>query len=158
MMLHPRYPDIPMKRTVASTAAKSYDIMGWFGPITLTVKILMQLLWQAGKDRPLESLVELSFITSQPIPWQHDTADLPIISHSLYALADAFTPGYGAVVYLWNNLQRIALVHYHRSSACHTFVSSPASVRKTSTSSSVQSYNKLHVSGTHPFCGSQRPA
>ena len=41
-------PDIPMKRTVASTAAKTYDNIGWFGPVTLTVKLLMQALWQAG--------------------------------------------------------------------------------------------------------------
>ena len=48
-------PGIPTKRTVASTATKTCDIMGWFGPVTLTVKLLMQALWQTGTcwDNPI---------------------------------------------------------------------------------------------------------
>ena len=45
----------PTKRTVASAAARLFDVMGWFGPVSLYIKIYMQRLWllQLGWDEPI---------------------------------------------------------------------------------------------------------
>ena len=36
---------VPTKRQVASSLARTFDIMGWYSPATVTLKILLQCLW-----------------------------------------------------------------------------------------------------------------
>ena len=38
--------DIPTKRQVTSAASRVYDVLGWFSPAVLQMKILLQQLWQ----------------------------------------------------------------------------------------------------------------
>ena len=38
----------PTKRIIASQAAKMFDVLGWFAPITVKAKHLLQLLWKSG--------------------------------------------------------------------------------------------------------------
>ena len=53
-LLHLSIPTIdnstPTKRVIASAVACLYDILGWFAPVTLYLKILLQRLWQSGVD------------------------------------------------------------------------------------------------------------
>ena len=50
---------VPTNRSIASAAAKLYDIMGWFGPVSLYVKILLQQLWES------------KLVWDDPIPAEH---------------------------------------------------------------------------------------
>ena len=83
----------------------------WFSPVTLTIKLLMQQLWQSGIewDRPISSehltfwktwSEELPLITSHPIPRQYDFSESPAIASSLHVFTDASVKGYGAVIYM----------------------------------------------------------
>ena len=38
--------DVPTKRQLASDVARTFDIMGWFAPATITGKIMLQKLWE----------------------------------------------------------------------------------------------------------------
>ena len=40
----------PTKRQVTSAVARLYDLLGWFSPVTLLMKILIQRLWQEKID------------------------------------------------------------------------------------------------------------
>ena len=49
--LHVATPDladngVPTKRQVTSAVARTFDILGWFSPATITIKILLQQLWE----------------------------------------------------------------------------------------------------------------
>ena len=102
---------VPTKRAVASAAARVYNLMGWYGPVLLTVKILMQKLWVAGIgwDDPIsaEHLLEwkawssnLPQLTTHPIPRRYDNSESSQLNTSLHVFADASSKGYGAVVYV----------------------------------------------------------
>ena len=39
---------VPTKRLVASSAARVYDILGWFSLAVATIKILLQRVWETG--------------------------------------------------------------------------------------------------------------
>lgn len=58
--LHVSIPEVnldqtPMKHLVVSQAAKIFDVLGWFAPATIIIKILMQKTWklQLEWDEPL---------------------------------------------------------------------------------------------------------
>ena len=38
--------DVVTKRILASDVAKVFDILGWFAPATVTMKILLQRVWE----------------------------------------------------------------------------------------------------------------
>ncbi len=38
------------ERGLASNVAKTYDVLGWFSPTTIKIKILLQQLWEEGID------------------------------------------------------------------------------------------------------------
>ena len=102
---------VPTKRAVASAAARIYDLMGWYGPFLLTVKILMQKLWLAGIewDDPIsaEHLLKwkawssnLPQLTTHPILRRYDNSESSQLNTSLHVFAEASSKGYGAVVYV----------------------------------------------------------
>ena len=38
---------VPRKRDVSSSVGRVFDVMGWFAPVTVLFKILLQQLWQS---------------------------------------------------------------------------------------------------------------
>ena len=101
----------PTKRQVSSAVAGTFDVLGWFSPATVTIKILLQQLWERKIDwyeRISDELTktwdvwkdELSMLTRHPIPWRQAHFSKPVISRQLYGFCDASTAAYGGVVYL----------------------------------------------------------
>ena len=41
---------LPTKREIASAAAQVFDILGWFAPTVVWVKILLQKIWKLGLE------------------------------------------------------------------------------------------------------------
>ena len=114
--LHVSTPDLadsgtPTKRQVASAVARTFDVLGWFSPATVTIKILLQQLWERKIDwdeRIPDELTktwdvwkdELSMLTRHPIPRRLAQFSEPVISRQLHGFCDASTAAYGGVVYL----------------------------------------------------------
>ncbi len=101
----------PTKRTIASTTAKIFDILGLFSPITITAKILLQQLWKLHLDwdTPVPDTIATEWqrwistvpaIASHPINRRLRPLDVPILSQQIHGFSDASANAYGAVVYL----------------------------------------------------------
>ena len=93
---------VPTKRSIASAAAKLYDVMGWFKPVSLYVKILLQQLWESKLvwDDPIPAeyhstwqswVKELPAISQHPVPRQFTQHWSLVIEQQLHAFADAST-------------------------------------------------------------------
>ena len=114
--LHIATPDIvpltgPTKRQIASNVAKTFDLLGWFAPSVVILKILLQSLWKLGMtwDEPVaEDLAavwrnwqtELHYITEHPIPRFYYHPDKIKMQVQLHGFSDASNLAYGGVVYL----------------------------------------------------------
>ncbi len=72
------YTEVPTKRQFASAVGKTFDIMGWYSPVTVLIKILLQRVWKykIGWDEPLSSDLlpvwekwskDLHLITEHPV-------------------------------------------------------------------------------------------
>ncbi len=103
--------EVPTKRSVASAAAKVFDIMGWFGPVILTIHAFLQHLWKLklNWDDPIpqEHLTvwnkwssNLHLLSDHAIPRPLFLSLSPIIDRQLHLFTDASEKGYGGVVYL----------------------------------------------------------
>ncbi len=103
--------DEPTKRKIASDVAKTFDLLGWFAPCTIVVKVLLQELWKlklAWDDTVSENIShkwkkwreELSLITSHPIPRYHLEKGKQVRSLQLHGFSDASDSAYAGVVYL----------------------------------------------------------
>ena len=98
----------PTKRSIASAAARLYDLLGWFAPVTLYIKILLQQLWQAGIgwDEPVPAIkwedlkTTLPLLGRHPIPRCYYSSPSPIREVQLYGFSDASQHGYGRVIYI----------------------------------------------------------
>ena len=101
----------PTKRQVASAVARAFDVLGWFAPATITVKILLQQLWEkkiSWDEKIPEVLLkpwelwktELPSLTLHPIPRRLSQHSEPVISRQLHGFCDASTAAYGGVIYL----------------------------------------------------------
>ena len=101
----------PTKRVVSSAIARFYDLMGWFAPVTLSIKVLLQQLWtlKLDWDEPIpEAHVNkwktwknsLESLSHHPISRCFLKSDSPIRKMTLHGFADASQKGYGGVVYL----------------------------------------------------------
>ncbi len=91
--------------------AKTFDLLGWFAPCTILVKIILQDLWKLklAWDDPVPDHIfivwtnwknELPLITSHPIPRFHLVKGKEVISLQLHDFSDASKSAYAAVVYL----------------------------------------------------------
>ncbi len=114
--LHVAVPSIedlpsPTKRDIASSAAKVFDIMGWYSPSILIVKLLLQKLWRRkiGWDDVIPQDIadlwcswkdQLGELTTNPLQRRFSQTDLPIFNRQLHGFADASGVAYGGVVYL----------------------------------------------------------
>lgn len=99
------------KRALVSDVAKTYDVLGWFAPCIIKVKILLQRLWEAnvGWDDPAPDTIRES--------WEKWRLELPVLARKLIArcyfprnvsislmqlhgFSDASEDAYAGVVYL----------------------------------------------------------
>ncbi len=103
--------DNPTKRKIASDVAKTFDLLGWFAPCTILVKIILQDLWKLklAWDDPAPDHIarlwknwrsELPLITSYPIPRCHLVKGKEVISLQLHGFSDASKSAFAGVVYL----------------------------------------------------------
>ena len=98
----------PTKRQVASAVARTFDVLGWFAPATITIKILLQQLWEkkiSWDEKIPDDLIkmwktELPSLTQHPIPRRLSQHTEPVISQQLHGFCDASTAAYGGVIYL----------------------------------------------------------
>ena len=101
----------PTKRQVVSDVARTFDILGWFSPAVVIVKILLQKLWKLGMtwDEPVpESLAavwrswtdELHYITDHPIARCYYSPDKTRLHNQLHGFSNASNVAYGGVVYV----------------------------------------------------------
>ncbi len=102
---------VPTKREVASAVGKTFDVLGWFSPSTIQIKILLQNLWKQkiGWDEALPPALlpvwnkwkdELSLLTDHPIPRRFSKHDSPVCDRQLHGFSDSSQSAYGGVVYL----------------------------------------------------------
>ena len=101
----------PTKREIASAVGMTFDVLGWFSPATVVVKILFQKLWARKvnwDDSIPEDLLpmwdrwrtELSSLTHHPIQRRYATNSSTVIDKQLHGFCDASQLAYGGVVYL----------------------------------------------------------
>ncbi len=103
--------DKPSKRKIASDVARTFDLLGWFAPCTVMIKIQLQQLWKlkTGWDEQVPGQLaqnwkswrdELKLITSHPIPRYPLEPGKHIRSLQLHGFSDASNAAYAGVVYL----------------------------------------------------------
>ncbi len=95
------------KRALASDIAKTFDVLEWFSPATITVKILLQKVWEEkfDWDDPVPMHIEDSWSK-----WRIDTSSSPVATltqtrksyppNSMVFLMPQSQPINSAVVYL----------------------------------------------------------
>ena len=99
------------KRILVSDIARIFDVLGWFSPAIIKVKILLQRLWEEGInwDDPVPSSIEdiwqkwrseLPCLLTKAIPRCYHPEGVQIISKGLLGFSDASEDAYAAVVYL----------------------------------------------------------
>lgn len=113
------------KRALASNVAKIYDILGWYSPTVIKLKILLQQLWitKLGWDELIPSSIQSSWekwqrefplLTEKQIPRYYYQGAAQIVSVQLHGFSDASEHAYGGVVYLRatdsNGTVRVSLV------------------------------------------------
>ena len=103
-------PDQLTKRALVSDIAKTYDVLGWFSPVIIKTKIMLQKVWESRVDWdevvPQEIAHEWSTWSSQlkslsqiHIPRCYFPKDVKIVSTQLHGFSDASESAYAAVVY-----------------------------------------------------------
>ena len=101
----------PTKREVASAAARVFDVLGWFAPAVVWIKILLQKIWELGLewDKQIPEHLcpswekwktELPAITKKGILRRYYHADKEVVDTQLHGFSDASMSAYGGVVYL----------------------------------------------------------
>ena len=99
------------KRALVSDIARTYDVLGWFAPAIITVKILLQRLWeervQWDDTVPTEILQvwsqwrrELPILSRHHIPRCYFPKNTTITSTQLHGFSDASQLAYAGVVYV----------------------------------------------------------
>ena len=101
----------PTKCQVASAMARTFDILGWFTPATVTLKILLQKLWERklGWDEIIPTELEgiwsawkeeLPQLTQQAVPRRLSQSEQEVIDRQLHSFCDTSTAAYGGVIYI----------------------------------------------------------
>ena len=99
------------KRALVSDVAKTYDVLGWFAPVIIKAKILLQRVWESKVDwdDPVpDPIVEewslwrsqLSSLSKVHIPRCYFPKDVELVSTQLHGFSDASASAYSAAVYL----------------------------------------------------------
>lgn len=103
--------DSVTKRTIVSDIAKTYDVLGWFSPTIVKVKILLQRLWEqkVDWDDPVPDAVhevwsqwrnELDSLTNHRIPRCYYPTENKLHSMQLHGFSDASELAYAGAVYM----------------------------------------------------------
>ncbi len=103
--------EVVTKRALVSDVAKTFDVLGWFAPVIVKVKVLLQRLWEAGVewDEPVPPAIhetwerwrsELPALTGKLIPRCYFPKDALIVSVQLHGFSDASESAYAGVAYL----------------------------------------------------------
>ena len=99
------------KRLLVSDIAKTFDVWGWFSPVIIKVKILLQRLWEmkVDWDEPVPQVIkeawlqwrsELQCLATKHIPRCYVPRGFIAESVQLHGFCDASENAYGAVIYL----------------------------------------------------------
>jgi hypothetical protein len=99
------------KRDLVSDVAKTFDVLGWFAPTIIKVKILLQRLWEqrVDWDDPVPEAIydewlkwrsELGILPTKLIPRCYFDKSTQVASLQLHGFSDASENAYAAVVYL----------------------------------------------------------
>ena len=99
------------KRGLVSDIAKTFDVLGWFSPSTIKVKVLMQQLWEhkVDWDDPVPAPIrgvwsqwrsELHMLSQRSIPRCYFNKQSQPCSMEIHGFSDASEAAYAAVVYL----------------------------------------------------------
>ena len=108
------------KRLLVSDIAKTFDVLGWFSPSIIKIKILLQRIWELKIDWDdslpseiettwLQWRTELSLLSGKHIPRCYFPKQSHIESVQLHGFSDASEEAYAGVVYfrMVDSLQRI---------------------------------------------------
>ncbi len=98
------------KRALVSDIAKTFDVLGWFSPATIKVKILLQKVWEEriDWDNPVPMHIkdiwskwrtELPELSHKLIPRCHFDTDTEIVSTQLHGFSDAVSSSHR---YFWS--------------------------------------------------------
>ena len=103
--------DCPTKRQVLSDIARTFDALGWFSPVTITLKILLQRIWHLKiewnqvipndlSDCWRTWRDELYLVTQTPIPRCYYIKGKKLMNVQLHGFCDASQDAFAGVVYL----------------------------------------------------------
>ena len=99
------------KRALISDIAKTFDALGWFSPVIVKAKILLQSLWAEKldwDDLVPESVlsewqkwrIDMNVLTSHHISRCYYPKDIKVTSTQLHGFSDASERAYSGVVYI----------------------------------------------------------
>ena len=102
------------KRSLVSDVARTFDVLGWFAPSTVCMKILTQSLWETrtGWDEEVPESIQqtwstwreqLPLLSSFPIKRSYFTESATIDRIELHGFSDASEQAYAAAVYVRAN-------------------------------------------------------
>ena len=99
------------KHVLVSDVAKTFDVLGWFSPSTIKVKILLQRLWEmkVDWDDPVPQMIldawsqwrsELALLSTKHIPRCYFPKEIRVDTVELHGFSDASESAYAGVIYL----------------------------------------------------------
>ena len=99
------------KRILISDIAKVFDVFGWFAPATITMKILLQRVWEerVDWDDPVPEAIqkiwlqwrsELPLLLRKGMPRCYFPKNVQIVSFQVHGFCDASEDAYAGIVYL----------------------------------------------------------
>ena len=99
------------KRALVSDIARIYDVLGWYAPTIIKVKILLQRVWESKidwDDTVPQSIADewllwrsqLKSLARKHIPRCYFPKDVHVVSTQLHGFSDASESAYAGVVYL----------------------------------------------------------
>ena len=99
------------KRSVISDIAKTFDVLGWFAPATILMKIQFQHLWEIKLEWDEEvphNIQEMHHEWKQQLPFLKDIVvnrcyfrhGCSVVKTELHGFSDASEDAYAAVIYL----------------------------------------------------------
>ncbi len=103
--------DVLTKRILTSNIARTFDVLGWYTPSTITMKIMLQSLWETGISWDSEVPIDLrqkwqdwrnqlDSLSNHAIPRYYFTPESGVEGLQLHGFSDASQRAYAAVVYL----------------------------------------------------------